>query len=193
MFHLFDQYTNILPGNNEITTTNLNLLIGNLWISDYHTALNINFIKKNNISVIINCTPDIPFIYDIIDPHLHKIHSIESYRIPVYDSLLSHDIFLMETYFPKVLPFLVTKLIKEKKNILIHCVKGRQRSAILIAALLYILVDNKILKFNHNNNESNINNIIKYILHLRPRAFRLGYSINFKKALENFFKVKITI
>lgn len=118
----------------------------------------------------------------------------------------------MEQYFSTVLPFLLKKLLTEHKNILIHCYAGKQRSAILCAALLFVLVDNDIMTFKSKNNESssfiggssqshniiNINDksklmkkIIQYMLEKRPCVFTYGFRVNFKKSIERFFNIKI--
>ena len=114
---------------------NANLIIkrtkdnGNLWLGNMKAALNLEFLVDNNISVIINVSPDIPYVHEIMDPEMlckqNKnycgLRQLESMRIPVFDSLLPHDIYLMEQYLPHVLPFIIQKLHKEKKNVLVHC------------------------------------------------------------------------
>lgn len=164
---------------------------GNLWLGDYHSTLDINFIVKNDISVIINCTPDIPYIYEILDSKdLIKIKNLETFRIPVLDSLLEHDILLMEQYYHTVIPFILRKLISEHKNILINCYAGKQRSASVVAAVLYVILDNNIVHIPGLNPPADMNNIIKYISKKRPVVFSFGLRVNFKKSLENFLKIK---
>lgn len=164
---------------------------GNLWLGDYHSTLDINFIVKNDISVIVNCTPDIPYIYEILDnKDLIKIKNLETFRIPVLDSLLENDILLMEQYYHKVIPFVLRKLISEHKNVLINCYAGKQRSASVVAAVLYVILDNNIIHIPGLKSPDNMNNIIKYILKKRPVAFSFGLRVNFKKSLENFLKIK---
>lgn len=114
---------------------NANLIVkrtnnnGNLWLGNMKAALNLDFLISNNINVIINVSPDIPYVVDIMDPEMlckqNKNYcgllQLETMRIPVFDSLLPHDIYLMEQYFPHVLPFIIQKLNTEKKNVLVHC------------------------------------------------------------------------
>lgn len=182
-------------------TENQNLILsrtldnGNLWLGNVTAALDLNFLVDNNIEVIINCSPDIPFIDEILDPeHLCKqnknycrLNNLDKFRIPVFDSLLPHDIYKMEQYLPLVLPFILQKLLKEKKNVLVHCHGGIQRSACVISALLYVLKD---CENSHSGKSECMKNIITYIRKCRPRVFRFGYSINFKKSLENYFNIK---
>lgn len=183
-------------------TENYNIIMertkynGTLFLGNAKAALNLDFLVDNNINVIINCSVDIPYIYEILDPeYLCKenknycgLRNLETFRIPVYDSNLSHDIYLMEQYLPKVLPFILEKLLKEKKNVLIHCFAGAQRSAAVVAALLYVLKDCE------NKSESRkrcMKDVIKYIRKCRPLAFRYGFSINFRESLENYFNIKM--
>ena len=70
------------------TDISVNEIIPGLWLGNSKAALDINFLKQNKIDLIINCTPNIPFISNNIN--------IETYRIPVNDSLLERDFILME-------------------------------------------------------------------------------------------------
>lgn len=161
---------------------------GSLWLGNYKSTLDLEFLVKNNITVIINCTPDIPFIFEVMDPEqlcqknkqFCGLRQLETFRIPVFDSLLEYDIKLMEHYLPIVIPFIIKRLFK-KHNIIINCFAGKQRSAAVMAAVLFVL------------NEKNIPmmDIIHYIRKHRPQAFTYGFRINFQNALENFFNIKI--
>lgn len=194
LFNYFENANNIIPGNDEINKDNITH--GQIWLGNMKAALDPKFIKQNDISVIINASVDIPFIFDLLDPSEHGIPKLETYRIPVYDSLLEHDIYIMEQYLHKVLPFLLKKLLKEKKNILIHCAAGRQRSACIVAALLFVLIDNDLMKlqnkFETKDKGKLMKIIIDYIIKKRPQAFSWGFRVNFKTSLEKFFKIKIT-
>lgn len=183
---LFENVSNIIPGDKEC---------GSLWLGNYKSALDPIFIKDNNISVIINCSVDLPYIYDILDPEVHGLDKLETFRIPVYDSLLDQDIYIMEQYIHTVLPFTLKKLLSERKNILIHCYAGAQRSACIVAAILFVLVDNKIVEFdeipNKTDNSKLMKKVVAYILAKRPRAFSYGFRVNFKKSLETFFNINM--
>lgn len=190
---------------------NANLIIsknkksGSLWLGNYKSALDPVFLLDNNISVIINVSVDIPYIYEILDKDKHGLSKLESFRIPVYDSLLEHDIIIMEQYLSTVLPYILKKLLSERKNVLIHCAAGAQRSAAVVAGLLFVLVDNGILTDltgiltlknkdieikNVDDKSQLMKNIIDYIMYKRPRAFSYGFRVNFKKSLERFFNIK---
>ena len=181
--------SNIIPENNKS---------GKLFLGDYISALDPKYLEENNITVIINCSPDIPFIDDVLDVKKLKKYNLshlDKYRIPVFDSLLDHDIYLMESYLPKVLPFILEKLILQKQNVLIQCHKGAQRSSSVVAAILFVLIDNDLdisdLPGNIQDKSKLMKNIVKYIQIKRPCVFSYGLRINFKKSLENYFKIKI--
>lgn len=187
MDKLFENVDCIIP---------MNTTCGMLWLGNYKSALDPEFLKKNKISVIINCSVDLPFIYDILDIDL----KLDTFRIPVYDSLLEHDIKIMEEYFHIILPFILQKLIIEHENVLVHCHQGIQRSAIIVSALLFILVDSDTMLFRDKSNKTIVNiqnksklmrNIIKYIVEKRPKAFNYGYKVNFKKSIEQFFNIML--
>jgi protein-tyrosine phosphatase len=187
MFKKYFQNANII-----LDKTNLN---GQLWLGNYKAALDPEFIKNNNISVIVNVSVDIPYIYDIIEPENHGLTKLETFRIPVEDSQLDRDIYLMEKYFHTALPFLLKKLLSEHKNVLVQCAAGKQRSAILVSAFLFLVVENGLLNVNNiktsTDKSKTINRIIAYMIEKRPCVFRYGLKINFKTSLENFFNIKL--
>jgi protein-tyrosine phosphatase len=202
---------NTVMENANIIIPSLKDKCGSLWLADHKAILDLNFLIKNNISVIINCTPDIPYVYEVLSgKELNGLKQLETFRIPVQDSLLNYDIDLMEQYFHISLPFILKKLIKEKKNVVINCAAGKQRSAINVALVLFTLIYNDILSpethidglanniypiFNElplktTNKPELMRNIIKYIIKKRPQAFTYGYRINFKESIEKFLGFK---
>lgn len=166
------------------------LIISNLWLGDISAAHNLEFIKQNNIDIIVNCTKNYPFIFEINQDA--KCLNLETYRIPVDDSLLEKDFILMEQWFDILLPIILQKY-KEGKKILINCFAGKQRSAVFTAALLKKMLDNgvKIDGVEKNiDQKKEFENIISFILSKRYHAFTFGYRINFKKSYERYFKIK---
>ena len=113
-------------------------IIPNLWLGNYKAALDANFLSSKKINLIINCTKNLPFYYQV---ESCTQLCIETYRIPVNDNHLEIDFITMEKYLKIVIPLLVKKYVDEKKNILIHCRAGKQRSAIVVAAFLKVLSD----------------------------------------------------
>lgn len=172
-------------------------IIPGLWLGNYKSALDVDFLSKNNINVIINCTQHIPFVNQIEDEL--NIDKIETYRIPVNDSLLECDFLLMQDYFKIIIPLLLRKYTIEKKRILIHCHAGKQRSAILTAALLKVLIDNNYItlstkeltlpKKDLGQGKKQFGYICNYILSKRPQVFTYGLRINFEQSYKRFFKI----
>jgi len=168
---------------------------GDLWLGNYKSAVDLSFINSNNISVIINCTAESPYIFELYEPQdLIGLKQLETMRIPVYDSLLEQDLNLMEKHFKIVLPFILKKCLKERKNILIHCWAGKQRSLAILAATLYVILDNNLIKIPNliktNDQSQNMKNIINYIRIFRPQACSFGLRCNFKPSLERYFNIK---
>ncbi|NBU34284.1 hypothetical protein EB118_06975 [bacterium] len=174
-----------------LMSENADQIIDRLWVGNYKSPLDISFLRQNNIQVIVNCTPDVPFHTDVYSPDQIADLKIETFRIPVYDSLLEKDILLMEEYLKLVIPFLIRKYVIEKKNILINCVAGAQRSAIVCAALLNVLVERGIVDIPGVRVEADkskqFKKIREYMLSRRPRVFLYGASVNFDKSYRRFF------
>ena len=64
---------------------------------------------------------------------------------------------------------------------------GAQRSAAIVAALLYTLNEKEP---NQEAKTECMKKIIKYITKLRPRVFSWGLRVNFRESLDNYFKNK---
>jgi len=197
------------------TDISVDEIIPGLWLGNYKAALDIDFLKQNKIDLIINCTPNIPFINN------EKSLNIETYRIPVNDSLLERDFILMEKYFKIAIPMLLQKYTIENKKILIHCHMGKQRSAILTAALLKVLIDNNHIHLPEipenigtlpsarqgtlpnvsarqgtlpnvsarQGNQKQFEYICNYLLSKRYQVFTYGLRINFEPTYKRFFKI----
>ena len=180
-------------------------IIPRLWLGDYKSALDIDFLLNNKIDLIINCTPNTKFFYETTDLNLlnsnivNKLRKIETYRIPVNDSLLEADFIRMEKYFKIVIPLLLRKYTIENKNILVHCYAGKQRSAIVVAALLKVLSDNNYISVlppikqlnlsKYTRNIQQYQNICNYIISKRFQAFTYGYRVNFEPTFLRYFKI----
>lgn len=99
----------------------------------------------------------------------------------------------MEKYFKIVIPLLVRKYSVEKQQILIHCHAGKQRSAIVVAALLKVLLDHDYIKINQipkkTTQTTQLNNIYKFLLEKRSQVFTYGLRMNFEPTYRRFFKI----
>lgn len=176
--------------------SNANEILPDLWLGDYHSALDTDFLNANGINVIINCTQSCPFVYELSE----KPQSLtETYRIPVNDSLLEADFIRMERYLRVVVPLLLRKYTIEKRKILVHCHAGKQRSAIVVAALLKVLVDNGYFvsddisvckRGNSTQLNQQFNQICNYLLSKRHNVFTYGFRVNFTSSYRRFFNIR---
>jgi protein-tyrosine phosphatase len=178
MYHYIDSLIKIIYNIFE----DVNLIHPRLWLGNINISQNRDFIINNDIDVIVNCTPNIPYL----ELNNHDCNNINKelikIRIPVEDSLLEKDIILMEEYLKEVIPKLI-EYHAQNKNILIHCYAGKQRSAIVVATLLF-----KIFTKDHTtlSNTEVSEKVFSIILSNRPQAFTFGYRINFLKSFNRY-------
>jgi hypothetical protein len=145
----------------ESANANANLILPGLWLGNKKAAADTEFLTHNNISVVFNCTKELPF-----NPSIRR-----GYRVPVHDNLEASEIANMEKWAPEIIYKLVSEY-KAGNKILVHCHAGMQRSAAVIAMML-IAVFNKTT-----------DNAILYIRERRAIAF--FPSANFDKAIRGF-------
>lgn len=157
-----------------------------LWLGNKNAALDIDFLKKEKISLIVNCTTMVPFIYEMKDINI----SLETIRIPINDVSSNIDNQILSDELKKILPLLYKKFKQQHKNILIHCYAGVSRSASVTAAFLYYLLkkDNKTKIM--ISNKDLLWNIIHYIRKKRSCTFYYGTRFNFKNALYKTYDIK---
>lgn len=175
--------------------TSVDEIIPGIWLGNYKAAIDKDFLKTNNINFILNCTPNMPLYNQIYTQS--ELDNIETYRIPVNDSLLECDFILMEKYFKIIIPLLVKKYTLQKQKILIHCHAGKQRSAIVVAALLKVLLDENYIKIESipktQSQIKQLDYIYNFLLSKRSQVFTYGLRINFEPTYLRFFKInKVT-
>lgn len=108
-------------------------ILRNLWIGDMKSSYDIDFLKSNKITDIVNCTKDIPF-YEKLKKENGLI--IKHHRVAVEDNLQEEELNNMA----EILPIIVQNIgdgIENGKRFLIHCRAGKQRSAIVVFAVMY--------------------------------------------------------
>ena len=167
--------------------SNANQILPGLWLGNALAAHDTTFLKDNNITVVINCTKDIPF---------NKEVDTYKYRIPVDDSLKHEDIIKMTNSLESVLNFIEYTYSTKTRNVLIHCYAGVQRSAIVMVSFLYKLRqrENKLETVDFGDyytKQQNAKWAFAYVISKRPQAFSGGKYINFKKSFEDYFRIQI--
>lgn len=95
-------------------------IIPKLWVGDVESSQDIEFLTKNNIQVVINCTKDLPFTE-------HPIVKYR-YRLPVDDNLREAEFNNMANFIGEIVK-IINGYYQKGYRILIHCYAGIQRSA----------------------------------------------------------------
>jgi hypothetical protein len=135
------------------------MIPGRLWLGGLRAALDENFLQKNNITVVFNCTKDIPF-----SPVVPK-----QYRVPIDDNLEFVEIDNLLKWSPEAV-YKVMHEFNAGSNILIHCFAGMQRSAAVVHMFLMTLWRQKKEP------------VYAYMRERRPIVFQPG--MNFQRSVE---------
>lgn len=146
--------------------TSVNKIIEQIWLGDKDTAKSEEFLKDNKISVVINCSRN-------IKNYFRKNKTIEYYRVKVNDRLRDEDVLDMNAQIMDVVNYMYNKYA-DGHNILVHCRKGRQRSATVVTAFLSLL---------HPDKE--VYELMEMVKEKREVVFNKGKSVNFIDVLMN--------
>lgn len=141
-------------------------IIMGLWIGNEDSAITESWVRQNKISLIINCTKDVPT----------NIKGITYCRIPVDDLLKKEDTDKMTLFLPIVVET-IHRYLSQGKNVLVHCHQGIQRSATVVTAY--------IMKYYNLQPREAINFVIKR----RKEAFFGGKYVNFSDSLKAYRKL----
>lgn len=98
-------------------------IIKNLWIGSEKDAADMNFMKKNNIRLIVNATDSVP-VY---------AKGIKTLRIPVGDDPYYSE--KMGKYIP-IAVVAIHDVLNHGQGVLVHCRAGMNRSATTVAGYL---------------------------------------------------------
>lgn len=152
-----------------MSSEDINEIVPYLFISNWNTSNNPNVIKKYNIKAVITLeTIDKP--KDIID--FYKNNEIDFMYIKLYDDPNSD----ISKYFDSTYSF-IDSHIKQKKNVLVHCMAGISRSVTIV--LNYIL--KKKYELNYVKNPYTIvDDIINYV---RTKRYIINPNTGFIKQL----------
>ena len=140
---------------------NAHLIIPRLWLGNKGASMDPEFLRANNITVVFNCTKDLPFHNSVV----------KRYRVPVDDNLEAVEINNMHSWSPEI----IAKLLREYKaghTILVHCFAGMQRSACVVAMTLIALT------------KKTTDEAMAFIREIRPIAF--FPAANFERAIRGF-------
>jgi protein-tyrosine phosphatase len=140
-------------------------IIPRLWLGNVRASQDEDFMRRENIDVIFNCTKDLPFLNE------ERRSTPKQYRVPVDDNLEEEEIRNMELWSPEIAHKLLTQY-NNGHTILVHCYAGMQRSAACVAMLLIAL------------KHMTAQEAMKYIKERRPVAFQPR--ANFGRAIHSF-------
>ncbi len=157
MFSTLKYYYNV-EFSNQITT--------NLWLGNFIESSNEQFIRNNNIKVIVNCSKDLPFYFSQTEVPYR-------YRIPVNDDKQEDSLLAMYLYLPSIIEK-IRKHIENNDNVYVHCHAGMQRSACVVSAYLMAT---------HNMNFEQTYN---YLKSRRPIVYTPN--VNFRRSLDTYYK-----
>tara|TARA_B100001094_G_C18103541_1_gene757119 strand:- start:764 stop:1177 length:414 start_codon:yes stop_codon:yes gene_type:complete len=101
-------------------------LLSGIWIGDTNILMNDNFIKDNNISIILNCTQYFDF------PSHQDITKIRLPFSPIRES--NNDIYLLRQNKDKIMKYIKDNI--DTKNILICCYDGKSISPFIVALFI---------------------------------------------------------
>ncbi len=103
-----------------------NKILNNLYIGNYQSPLDKEFLKKRNIKLIVNCTKT----YDYsVDDEIHMIRlNITDFNSPENNIIIASNI-------DKILE-IINIYLESNEGVLVHCHMGQQRSAMVVACYL---------------------------------------------------------
>lgn len=157
-----------------------------LYLGDYVTACNEEWLRQHNITLVVNCTKDLSM----------PSNPILGLRLPVDDiytaneTVRNGEITAMDTYLDDVVN-IIEYVVRQGHGVLVHCLHGIQRSATVIVAYL--------LKYGGESwkrqpitvaytGQDYLDRVIGYLLTLRPHVFCQGTHINFIQSLRTYDK-----
>ncbi len=140
---------------------NANEIIPGLWLGNFESSRDNTFIMTNRITVVFNCTKDLPF----------SGHIPVQYRIPLDDNLEEDEIRNMGLWADEIAYKIVSHVLQGHR-ILVHCMAGMQRSAACVAISLIVL------------NQYHTMDAVQFIRSKRQIAFYP--SANFIRSIQHF-------
>ncbi|KAF0976594.1 hypothetical protein FDP41_004493 [Naegleria fowleri] len=96
----------------------------NLWLGDISDAMNVPHLNKNSISHIVTCVKSLKPFYPEEGFNYLNLHLYDQ-----SDESIGHEIFQESFEY-------IDQAIQNGNNVLVHCMKGRSRSASILIAYL---------------------------------------------------------
>lgn len=134
-----------------------NMIIPNLYLGNIKAANNIEFLKKNNICAIINCTEN--------DNFSDYFKDKSKFRLSIKDSKDNDNMNKFKNDIIDSIDF-IEESLNNNKPVFVHCYWGLMRSATVIAAYL-------IKKYNISKLDA-----INIVKEQRPMALSSIYNFN---------------
>ncbi len=103
-----------------------NKIINNLYIGNYQSAIDSQFLKDNNIKLIVNCTKT----YEYTVPK-----NIQHIRLNITDFNSPENNIIIASNIDKIID-IIDNYLKSNEGVLVHCHMGQQRSAMVVACYL---------------------------------------------------------
>jgi len=126
-----------------------NKIIDNLYIGNHESPIDTNFLKENNIKLIINCTKS--YSYNVTD-------DIQMIRLCITDFNSPENNIILANNVDKILEIMHIYL-SCNEGVLVHCHMGQQRSAMVVVCFL--------MKYH----KMNLNDAIKEVKNKRKFSF----------------------
>lgn len=115
----------------------VDLILPNLWLGNWRSAMNINFLKRYNIKYIVNVTTEIPCAFAGTGPGTGT--RVRYYHLKINrkrcENNLSFSPQQMDLKIDQAADFIRNGLL-QNKGVLVHCHKGHHRSASIVLAYL---------------------------------------------------------
>lgn len=118
-----------------------NKILDNLYIGNYEAPIDTEFLKNQNIKLIVNCTKN--YKYD-------TENDINILRLGITDFNSPENNIILASNIDKIIE-IINIYLESNEGVLVHCHMGQQRSAMLIACYL--------MKYKKNKLEESIKNI----------------------------------
>jgi protein-tyrosine phosphatase len=104
-----------------------NMIIPNLYLGNINEASNLDFLVKNNIKGIVNCTEN--------EPYHNYFNNKKKYRLSVNDSREKENIEKFKTEIINGIDF-IDNCIEMNEAVYVHCYWGLMRSATIVTGYL---------------------------------------------------------